>query len=165
MNKLTVAKTFRVSIGASSIIKCRAILKCRTISDRESQERRATKRNTQSSHAVETMSAEAREMVDRAIEITCTERRRDPKGSVPIDDMQGRPSLSVQSAEAIAGSERAQRLLPVAKDLTIESLAGSPESTNSHREIRCPDFSGQHSAFASYEESSRTWIRGTMPQC
>jgi hypothetical protein len=90
--------------------------------DANSQQRRATKRNTQSSHAGETMSAEAREMVERAIEITCTERRRDPKGSVPIDDMQGRPSLSVQSAEAIAGSERAQRLLPLAKDLTIEAL-------------------------------------------
>ncbi len=47
---------------------------------------------------------------------------RDPKGSVPIDEMQGRPSLPVRSAEAIAGSERAQRLLPLAKDLVIESL-------------------------------------------
>lgn len=86
------------------------------------QQRRATKRNTQSSHVVETMSGEEREMVERAIEAACIERRRDPKGSVPIDDMQGRPSLPVNSAEAVAGSERAQRLLPIAKNLTIESL-------------------------------------------
>lgn len=87
------------------------------------QKPRTTKRNAQSSHATETMSAEARELVDRAIEIACIERRRDPKGSVPIDDMQSRPSLPVRSAEAVAGSERAQRLLPLAKDLTIEAIS------------------------------------------
>lgn len=87
------------------------------------QQRRTTKRTTQSSHAAETMSAEARELVERAIEIACIERRRDPKGSVPIDDMQSRPSLPVRSAEAVAGSERAQRLLPLAKDLTIEAIS------------------------------------------
>lgn len=69
------------------------------------------------------MSAEARELVDRAIEMACIERRRDPKGSVPIDEMQSRPSLPVRSAEAVAGSERAQRLLPLAKDLTIEAIS------------------------------------------
>jgi hypothetical protein len=68
------------------------------------------------------MSAEARELVERAIDVACRERRRDPKASVPIDEMQGRPSLPVRSAEAIAGSERAQRLLPVAKDLVVDSL-------------------------------------------
>jgi hypothetical protein len=83
---------------------------------------RSTRRVSQSSHARETMSAEARELVERAIEITCTERRRDPKGSVPIDDMQGRPSLPVRSGEAVAGAERAQRLLPLAKELVIESI-------------------------------------------
>ncbi len=69
------------------------------------------------------MSAEARELVERAIDVTCKERRKDPQGSVPIDEMQGRPSLPVRSAEAIAGSERAQRLLPIAKNLVIESLS------------------------------------------
>lgn len=85
-------------------------------------QRRAPTRNPQASHASEAMSDEARELVERAIEVACHERRKDPKGSVPIDEMQGRPSLPVRSAEAIAGSERAQRLLPVAKDLVIESL-------------------------------------------
>jgi hypothetical protein len=88
----------------------------------QGQKRSAQSKTSQSSHARETMSAEARELVERAMEITCTERRKDPKGSVPIDDMQGRPSLPVRSAEAVAGAERAQRLLPIAKDLVIESL-------------------------------------------
>ena len=80
------------------------------------------KPNSQSSHAREVMSPEARELVERAIEVACIERRRDPKGSVPIDEMQGRPSLPVSSSEAVAGAQRAQRLLPVAKDLVIDSL-------------------------------------------
>lgn len=86
------------------------------------QAKRPQKRTSQSSHAREVMTPEAREMVERAIEVACTERKRDPKGSVPIDDMQGRLSLPVQSVEAVAGAERAQRLLPVAKTLVIQSL-------------------------------------------
>src|SRR6185369_10647739 len=38
------------------------------------------------------------------------------------DEMQARPSLPIQSPEAKAGAERAQRLLPVAKELVISSL-------------------------------------------
>jgi hypothetical protein len=41
---------------------------------------------------------------------------------VPIDDMQARPSLSVRSPEAVAGAKRAQRLLPIAKNLVVTSL-------------------------------------------
>ena len=93
-----------------------------SITNAGTQRRRPPTRVPQASHASEAMSAEARELVDRAIEAACKERRRDPQGSVPIDEMQGRPSLPVRSAEAIAGSERAQRLLPLAKDLVIESL-------------------------------------------
>jgi hypothetical protein len=36
--------------------------------------------------------------------------------------MQSRPSLPIQSPEAKAGAERAQRLLPLAKDLVVNSL-------------------------------------------
>ena len=61
-------------------------------------------------------------MVDLASEVVCKERMRDPKGSVPIDDMQGRPSLPVRSPEAIAGAKRAQRLLPIAKGVVVSSL-------------------------------------------
>lgn len=76
----------------------------------------------QSSHLRSTMSPEEREMVELAIAVVCLERKKDPLGSIPIDEMQGRPSLPVRSPEAIAGAERAQRLLPIAKNLVSNSL-------------------------------------------
>src|SRR5216117_4169195 len=76
----------------------------------------------QTSHSRDRISTEARETVEVASETVCNERVRDPKGSVPIDDMQARPSLPVNSPEALAGAQRAQRLLPVARDLVVTSL-------------------------------------------
>jgi len=69
-----------------------------------------------------TMSAESKALLDEAMGVVCTQAKLDPKSSVAIDEMQARPSLPVQSPEARAGAERAQRLLPVAKDLVIKSL-------------------------------------------
>jgi hypothetical protein len=80
------------------------------------------RKSSQTSHSRDLISAEAREMVDLASVVVCRERLGDPKGSVPIDDMQGRPSLPVQSPEAVAGAERAQRLLPIARELVVVSL-------------------------------------------
>ena len=74
------------------------------------------------SHSRDSLTPEAREMMELASGVVCKERIRDPKGSVPIDDMQARPSLPVRSPEAIAGAERAQRLLPTAKSLVVVSL-------------------------------------------
>lgn len=74
------------------------------------------------SHSRDSLSPEAREMIELASVVICKERLKDPKGSVPIDDMQARPSLSVRSPEAIAGAKRAQRLLPNAKSLVVTSL-------------------------------------------
>jgi hypothetical protein len=74
------------------------------------------------SHSRDSLSPEARELVELASVAVCTERLSDPKGSVPIDDMQARPSLPVQSPEAIAGAKRAQRLLPAAKSMVVISL-------------------------------------------
>lgn len=71
----------------------------------------------------ESMSAEEREMMERAIDVVCLERKRDSQGSATIDDMQGRPSLPVTSPEAIAGSRRAQRLLPAARNLVTRALS------------------------------------------
>jgi hypothetical protein len=68
------------------------------------------------------LSPEARQMVEFASAAVCKERTEDPSGSVPIDEMQGRPSLPVRSPEALAGAERAQRLLPIAKSLVVASL-------------------------------------------
>jgi hypothetical protein len=69
------------------------------------------------------MSAETRDLVEKAIDVICQERMKDPKGSVPIDDMQARPSLPIYSPEAVAGAERARRLLPTAKELVIAALS------------------------------------------
>jgi hypothetical protein len=62
------------------------------------------------------------ELVRRAVNVTCAERELDPQGSAPIDEMQARPSLPLRHAEVLAGAERAERLLPVAKLLAAESL-------------------------------------------
>lgn len=68
------------------------------------------------------MSSETKALVDNAIGIVCTQAKLDPQSSIAIDDMQARPSLPLQSPEAQAGAERAQRLLPLAKTLMINSL-------------------------------------------
>lgn len=62
------------------------------------------------------------ELVRRAMIVACAERELDPQGSAPIDEMQARPSLPLRHAEVVAGAERAERLLPVAKTLAAESL-------------------------------------------
>lgn len=83
---------------------------------------RPNKTESHSTRARPSMSAEAKELVEEAIGVVCTQAKLDPASSVAIDEMQARPSLPVQSPEARAGAERAQRLLPVAKSLVITSL-------------------------------------------
>lgn len=68
------------------------------------------------------ISPTARALLDQAIGVVCTQVKLDPKASVPIDEMQARPSLPVQSPEAQEGAARAQRVLPIAKDLVVSSL-------------------------------------------
>ena len=58
----------------------------------------------------------------RAMNVVCAEREQDPQGSAPIDEMQAMPSLPLRHREVQAGAERAERLLPVAKNLAAESL-------------------------------------------
>jgi hypothetical protein len=86
------------------------------------QTKQSGRKGSHSSSPGESMSPETRELVERAIGVVCLERKNDPKGSAPIDDMQGRPSLPTYSAEAVAGAERARRLLPLARDLVIGAL-------------------------------------------
>src|SRR5215813_3972083 len=81
-----------------------------------------TRRTRNESHSQPVLSPAERELINQAMDVVCTERKTDPKGSVPIDEMQARPSLPVRSPEAQEGAERAQRLLPVAKTLVIRSL-------------------------------------------
>ena len=73
-------------------------------------------------HAHAAMSPEAKALLEQAIGVVCTQAKLDPKSSIAIDEMQARPSLPLQSPEARAGAERAQRMLPVAKELVINSL-------------------------------------------
>lgn len=63
-----------------------------------------------------------RETVERAMSTVCTERLSDPLGSMPIDEMQTRPSLPLAHPAAVAGTHRAERLLPLAKELTVAAL-------------------------------------------
>jgi len=75
-----------------------------------------------SARARETFSEADRRLVERAIGATCTERTRDPSGSMPIDAMQSRPSLSVSHPDAVAGLRRAERLLPITRKLVVAAI-------------------------------------------
>lgn len=81
-----------------------------------------TRTGSHSTRVKASMSVEEKAFVEEAIGVVCTQAKLDPKSSVAIDEMQARPSLPVQSPEARAGAERAQRLLPLAKRLVITSL-------------------------------------------
>ena len=83
---------------------------------------RSAKPGSHSTRVRPSMSAEAKALLEDAIGVVCTQAKLDPKASVAIDEMQARPSLPVTSPEARAGAERAQRLLPMAKDLVVSSL-------------------------------------------
>lgn len=83
---------------------------------------RTSSRKPQTSHSSNVLSPEARETLEIASGVVCKERVLDPKGSVPIDDMQARPSLPVESPEAVAGAKRAQRLLPLTRELVVAML-------------------------------------------
>ena len=77
---------------------------------------------TKPSRAHASLSPEAKALLEDAIGVVCTQAKLDPKSSVAIDEMQARPSLPLHSPDARAGAERAQRLLPLAKELVINSL-------------------------------------------
>lgn len=85
-------------------------------------QRTNTRGKAQTSHSRNLLSPEARETIEIASGVVCKERILDAKGSVPIDDMQARPSLPVDSPEAVAGAKRAQRLLPLTKLLVVAAL-------------------------------------------
>jgi hypothetical protein len=78
---------------------------------------------TKPSRAHASLSPEAKALLEDAIGVVCTQAKLDPKSSLAIDEMQARPSLPLHSPEARAGAERAQRLLPLAKELVINSLS------------------------------------------
>ena len=81
-----------------------------------------TKPGSHASRAHPSMSAETKALLEEAIGVVCTQAKLDPKSSVAIDEMQARPSLPLQTPEARDGAERAQRLLPLTKNLMIAAL-------------------------------------------
>lgn len=62
------------------------------------------------------------EAIRRATARACAERELDPQGSIPIDELRARPSLPPLHPDVIAGRTRAERLLPLARELAIQSL-------------------------------------------
>src|SRR5437660_9335840 len=82
--------------------------------------RAQTRPKRSGAHSVKTrepFTAADRSLVERAIGAACAERVRDPLGSTPIDEMQARPSLPVNDPQALAGAQRAERLLPATRQL------------------------------------------------
>lgn len=86
------------------------------------QTRRPPRSTAHATPPTETFTAADRTMVERAMGSACAERIRDPLGSTPIDEMQARPSMSVNHPEAVAGAKRADRLLPVTKKLVAGEI-------------------------------------------
>jgi len=106
----------------TAVIGCALGINLLIVGGNSNAQKRRNTSESQKSHSRNVLSTEAREMVELASAVVCKERITDPKGSVPIDDMQSRPSLPVQSPEALAGAQRAQRLLPIARTLVAASL-------------------------------------------
>ena len=101
-----------------------------------SAQRTSRRDRSQTSHTRSGLSPEERETIEIASGVVCKERVLDPKGSIPIDDMQARPSLPVQSPEAIEGAKRAQGLLPLTKILVVASLRQLAKDYNLNRSRR-----------------------------
>jgi hypothetical protein len=86
---------------------------------------RAQTRQQSGAHSTtsrENFTAADRRLVEKAIGATCAERIRDPLGSMPIDEMQARPSLPVNNPDAVAGARRADSLLPATRTLVANAI-------------------------------------------
>lgn len=60
--------------------------------------------------------------LDQEVSTVCTDRQADPSGSMPIDEMQMRPSLPLSHPQVVEGVARAERLLPVARELVSQVI-------------------------------------------
>ena len=86
------------------------------------QTQRNRRQGAHSKPVVESFSPANRTLVEHAITAACLQRVQDPFGSLPIDEMQARPSMPLGHPEAAAGARRAQRLLPEARKLVATAL-------------------------------------------
>src|SRR4029434_2335373 len=119
------ASEFRFILHPSSFILLIALLAF-AIHFTASSSAQTPRRNGAHSVSAPVFTAADRRLVERAIGQTCAERIRDPSGSMPIDEMQARPSLPVAHPDAQAGLRRAELVLPTTRRLvstTIVQLA------------------------------------------
>jgi len=61
--------------------------------------------------------------VERTIQFICQDRTRDPKATIPIDRMATHPLMPLTTSRVIAGRDRAEAMLPVAKRLLPFALS------------------------------------------
>lgn len=109
-----------LAFSASMVLPSGAIAQERTVQPQETPGHTHETYTPQRSSAA--LPTSAGNIVERAMNAVCTARVSDPLGSVPIDEMQARPSLPLKDPAAIAGAARAERLLPQAKELAINAL-------------------------------------------
>jgi hypothetical protein len=64
----------------------------------------------------------ALERLDKEVSAICTDRQSDPLGTIPIDEMQMRPSLPPAHPQVVEGVARAERLLPIARELVSQAI-------------------------------------------
>jgi hypothetical protein len=86
------------------------------------QDRGVSRNGAHSSGSRDVFTQADRRLVERAIGQTCTERIRDPLSSMPIDEMQARPSLPVNHPDAVAGLRRAERVLAATRKLVAATI-------------------------------------------
>ena len=111
----------RVSVSPFLSVLVLALFSC-FIQLTESSAQTRQRTGAHSTIAKDSFTPADRRLVEKAIGATCTERIRDPLGSMPIDEMQSRPSLPVNNPDAVAGARRAERLLPTTRTLVANAI-------------------------------------------
>src|ERR1041384_8032624 len=117
--RIRASRWWRVCLALFLCLACSSSLAQTTRRRASAQTRRS---GAHSTIPRDVFTAADRRVVEHAIGATCAERIRDPFGSMPIDEMQSRPSLAVNNPDAIAGARRAERLLPTTRRLVTGAI-------------------------------------------
>jgi len=81
-------------------------------------------------HASDKAALEKADRIERAVQFICQEQARDPKSTLPIDKMAAQPLMPVTVARVVAGRDRAQSMLPIAKRLLPFALSQVAANNN-----------------------------------
>ena len=117
--RIRASRWWRVCLALFLCLACSSSLAQTTRRRASAQTRRS---GAHSTIPRDVFTAADRRVVEHAIGATCAERIRDPFGSMPIDEMQSRPSLAVNNPDAVAGARRAERLLPATRTLVTQAI-------------------------------------------